>query len=69
VAREFKVHPVLLSRWHSQYHRQEGVTNEMAEPTAEKRIVELERMVGRLTMENALLKKAVQRLQKKDEAG
>ena len=34
--------------------------------TDEARIAELERMVGRLTMENDLLKKALQRLNNKD---
>ena len=60
-AREHEIHPNLISRWRSlrdQYAHQafsgNGNTYKL-----EARISELERMVGRLTMENDFLKKAL----------
>ena len=61
VARAYQIHPVLLSRWQNQYLRF-GESFRQATNDQEKRIAELERAVGQLTMENMLLKKALQRL-------
>jgi transposase len=61
VARAYQIHPVLLSRWQNQYLRF-GESFRQATTDQEKRIAELERAVGQLTMENMLLKKALQRL-------
>ena len=64
-AREHQLSPTLINRWqkqHRQYPKQAFAGNGHAY-TDEARIAELERMVGRLTMENDLLKKALQRLQ------
>jgi transposase len=64
-AREHQLHPTLIGRWqkqHRQYANRAFAGNGRAY-TDDARIVELERMVGRLTMENDLLKKALQRLE------
>lgn len=64
-AREYEIHPTQIIKWrqlHRQYAEQafggNGHTYRDAARTAE-----LERMVGQLTMENALLKKALLRLE------
>jgi transposase len=65
VAREHQLHPTLIGRWqkhHRQYSDRAFAGNGHAY-TDEARLAELERMVGRLTMENDLLKKALQRLE------
>src|SRR5215216_3197654 len=65
VAREHQLHPTLINRWQKQ-HRQyadRAFAGNGRSYTDEARIAELERMVGRLTMENDLLKKALQRLE------
>ena len=64
-AREYQLHPTLIGRWqkqHRQYADRAFAGNGRAY-TGEARIAELQRMVGRLTMENDLLKKALQRLE------
>lgn len=64
-AREHQLHPTLIGRWQKQ-HRQyadRAFGGSGRAYTDEARIAELERMVGRLTMENDLLKKALQRLE------
>jgi transposase len=56
-AREYQVHPTLIVRWrkeHLQYAEQAFLGNGHLYK-ADARIAELERMVGQLTMENALL--------------
>jgi transposase len=64
-SREHQIQPSLISKWqkqHSQYQERAFGGNGNTY-THEARIAELERMVGQLTMENALLKKALQRLE------
>lgn len=64
-AREHQLHPTPIGRWQKQ-HRQysdRAFAGNGRSYTDEARIAELERMVGRLTMENDLLKKALQRLE------
>jgi transposase len=64
-ARKHLLHPTLICRWqkqHRQYAERTFAGNGRAY-TDEARISELERMIGRLTMENDLLKKALQRLE------
>jgi transposase len=64
-AREHQLSPTLINRWQKQfrpYPKQTFAGNGRAY-TEEARIAELERLVGRLAMENDLLKKALQRLQ------
>jgi transposase len=63
-SREHQLHPTLIGRWQKQ-HRQysdRAFSGNGHAYTDESRLAELERMVGRLTMENDLLKKALQRL-------
>ena len=65
-SREYQLHPTLISKWQNQHSRYA----EMAFAgnghiyKDEARIAELERMIGQLTMENALLKKALLRLER-----
>ena len=60
-AREHEIHPNLITRWRSlrdQYSQQAFAGNGNTYKL-EARVAELERMVGRLTMENDFLKKAL----------
>jgi len=64
-AREHQLHPTLINKWkqqHAQYaeHAFSGPGHIYKD---EARTAELERMIGQLTMENALLKKALARLE------
>ncbi len=65
VARRYEIHPTLLSKWRQQLRRDpERAFQRDREPHDEQvQVNELEQMVGRLTMENALLKKALTRLE------
>lgn len=65
VARRYEIHPMLLTKWRKQLRQDparafSGNRNGSDEET---RIGELERMAGRLTIENELLKKASARLE------
>lgn len=64
VARQHQLHPTLINRWQKQFRQyaDRAFAGNGHSYTDEARIAELERMVGRLTMENDLLKKALQRL-------
>lgn len=60
VCREYSLHPNVVTRWKHEFiegaasvFEQDGDLSEQ-----ENRIAELERMIGRLTMENEVLKKA-----------
>jgi len=58
LARRYSISDHLILQWRRRYA--EGKLEETASPSdKEERIKELERMVGRLTMENELLKKGV----------
>ena len=64
-ARQHQLAAALINRWQKQ-HRQypnRAFAGNGRSYTDEAHIAELEPMVGRLTMENDLLKKALQRLQ------
>jgi len=64
-AREYQVHPTLILRWckeHLQYAERAFMGNGRLYKE-EAKIAELERLLGQLTMENALLKKALLRLE------
>ena len=65
VARRYEIHPTLLSKWRQQLRRDpERAFQRNPEPHDEQaQVSELEQVVGRLTMENALLKKALARLE------
>jgi len=66
VAREYQLHPTLMGKWQRRHRAdpQRAFTNSTALQD-EARIAELERMVGKLTMENAFLKKVLQQLEAK----
>jgi transposase len=64
-SREYQIHPTMIGRWRkqlSQYADRAFAGNGHIYKD-EARIAELERMIGQLTMENALLKKALSRLE------
>ena len=64
-SREHQIHPSLICRWQKQHtqYADRAFSGNGSIYKYEARIAELERMIGQLTMENALLKKALQRLE------
>lgn len=64
-AREYRVHPTLIVRWRKEHqpYAERAFTGNGRLYKDEARIAELERMIGQLTVENALLKKALLRLE------
>jgi transposase len=64
-AREHHIHPTLIGKWRSQnsQYGERAFAGNGNIYKDEARIAELERMVGQLTMENALLKKALSQLE------
>ena len=60
-AREHEIHPNLISRWRSlrDKYSEQAFSGNGNTYKLEARLAELERMVGRLTMENDFLKKAL----------
>ena len=64
-AREHQLHPNLITKWRQEHERyaERAFAGNGRAYTDEARVAELERMVGQLTMENALLKKALLRLE------
>jgi transposase len=65
VAREHQINQQILTRWYREYREQREKAfpgKAWAVPSDAARIAELERMVGRLTM-NDLLKKVLQKLE------
>jgi transposase len=65
VAREHQLHPTLIRRWQHehQHYAERAFLGNGNIYKYEARIAELERLIGQLTMENALLKKALLRLE------
>jgi transposase len=65
IAREHEISQTLISRWCRQHRRYKdrAFSGPGRAHTDEARIAGLERMVGRLTMENDLLKKVLQKLE------
>ena len=61
VCREYQLKPDLLTRWKVDLvtHAASVFAGDTANQQAEQRIAELERLVGRLTLELAVAKKAV----------
>jgi transposase len=66
LARRFEIHSNIIYRWSRQYRNDpqgafqgSGNNTEVAKE-AEHKIVDLERMIGRLTVENDFLKRALQ---------
>jgi len=64
VAREHQLNPNTLAKWRKQYRQSQdrAFAGKGRAYTEEARVAELERMVGRLTMENDLLKKVLHKL-------
>jgi len=60
LAREHKISPILISRWKKDYKAGKFFENVSSQDMArlELRIRDLERLVGRLTLENEMLKRA-----------
>lgn len=65
VARENQLKQNMLSRWCREHRRykDKAFSGQGQSHTDEARVAALERMVGRLTMENDLLKKVLQKLE------
>jgi len=68
ISRKYQIHPNTIRSWRKQArkYKDQAFAGRGKAYTDEARIAELERMIGRLTMENDLLKKALQRLNSKD---
>jgi transposase len=64
-AREHLLHPNTIIKWRKLHHQyaEHAFSGNGQTYKDEARIAELERMVGQLTMENSLLKKALSRLE------
>ena len=71
VAREYQLHPTMINRWRKEHERyaEQAFSGNGNSLKSETRVAELERMVGQLTMENALLKKALLRLESRLQVG
>lgn len=68
VARAHQVNPNTLTRWRKQLrqYKDQAFAGNGHAYSSEARVAELERMVGRLTMENDFLKKVVTTLETKN---
>jgi transposase len=64
-ARAYPLHPTVIVRWHKEHLRyaEQAFLGNGHLYKADARIAALERVIGQLTMENALLKKALLRLE------
>ena|SRR5437868_10336806 len=69
IARKYSLSPTLVVNWLKEYDadpehafRRESVHSSNTPLRLENRVLELERMVGRLTMENDFLKKVIEKL-------
>jgi transposase len=64
-SREHNIHSTLICKWRRDYDKnpEKAFPGNGNTASMEARIAELERMVGRLTMENDLLKKVIARVQ------
>ena len=69
LVRQHGIDKAAISRWYSEYrkHGEKAFEGRGHLYKEEARIAELERMVGRLTMENAFLKKTLERLGRRGE--
>lgn len=64
IARQFDIHANLIYKWAQEYENNpdgafRGTASENEPQSSEQRIAELERLVGRITLENDFLKKAL----------
>jgi len=60
VCREYQLSPILVSKWRTEFIENSAAIFERSNAGSEDqhRIADLERLVGRLTLENEMLKKA-----------
>ena len=60
IAREYKISPVIINRWKKDYKSGKFFENVSSHDMAklELRVRELERLLGKLTLENEMLKRA-----------
>jgi transposase len=67
VARKYQLDPSLICKWRKLYqrHKDEAFAGRGRAYGDDARIAELESLIGRLTIENDLLKKVLQRLEQK----
>ena len=67
LSRENELHPSLITRWKKEHHQHPETTFQGNGNTykTEARISELEKLVGQLYAENALLKKALSNLEQR----
>ncbi len=65
IARQYQVNHSTIRQWLSRYGHNPGrLLDSSGSPTKEAaRMAEMERMIGRLSLENDILKKALQRLE------
>lgn len=59
VCRKYNIAPPVVAQWQKLYVHNELDKQQITEASQEARIEQLERMVGRLTLENDVLKKAL----------
>ena len=63
LSRQFEIHPNVIYSWSQKYRKdpEKAFQDQPGDPTRaqDERIAELERMVGRLSLENDFLKKAL----------
>jgi transposase len=63
LSRQFEIHPNVIYGWSREYRKDPTTAFQMdsadATESQDRRIIELERMVGRLSLENDFLKKAL----------
>lgn len=69
LVREHGIDGSVIARWHREYrtHGEKAFEGSGHTYKEEARIAELERMIGKLTMENAFLKKTLERLGRRGE--
>jgi transposase len=69
ISRRHDIHPTVIHKWYRLYKKDRNGAfgkvpkNEVKAEEAERRIAELERLAGRLAMENDILKKALKALE------
>jgi len=65
LSRQFEIHPNVIYNWSREYRKDPAKafasSADQSDSCSEQRIAELERMIGRLAMENEFLKKALTR--------
>src|SRR5215813_9926969 len=65
IARQYEINHATIRKWLSRYGRNPGsLLDSNKQPTKETaQLAEMERLIGRLSMENDILKKALQQLE------